>query len=216
MGETAEATPFGYVRHQLAPWGEERDFSVEIGSGGGDFIDQGASVGFWGVRIQNLALGPLYATGGIGMRSGDAGKFVSKYKREVDVTTPRAVLGVETGGSIVRGYLRGTNDLELNPDGYLSVDSRVAAGIGLAVGQLHALFDTTVARTKVWVPEQMPVAAITGGGSLALAHPLARHLDATMRIEAARSFYAGNMASLDFVPRWGVNAFAALQATIGH
>jgi len=217
MEQSAEATPFGYVRRQLAPWGEERDYTVDIGAGGGDFVDNGATVHVWLVRIQNGRIGPLYATGGIGITGGGVGKFLeAKMHREVDVTTPRAVLGIETGGSRVHGYLRGTNEFELNPDGFVAVDQRLAGGLGLDVGNTRALLDAAIAKTKVWRPQTLPVEAATGGASVALAQHLTPHLDATLHVEVARSFYAADVKELDFMPRWGVNAFAALQAVVGR
>ncbi|HEX5064100.1 MAG TPA: hypothetical protein VFV99_32210 [Kofleriaceae bacterium] len=214
--QTPEATPFGYVRRQLAPWGEARDITVEVGSGGGDFIDNGASVHVWGVRIENLKLGPLFTTGGIGITSGGVGDFVDDVSREVEVTTPRAVLGVVTGGSALHGHVTATHDLELQPDGYVTVDSRITGGLGVSIGKTRALLDAAIAKTHVYVPKTMATSAVTGGASLGVSQHLMPHLDATLRIDAARSFYAANVTSLDFVPRWGVTAFAALQATVGH
>ncbi len=215
--DRAEAVPFGYIRRHAAAWGEARDFSVEIGSGGGDFVERGATIHVWFLRLENLELGPLYATGGLGIASADAGAFLPPdahgiARRQVDVTRPRAELALETGGTKIHGHVRATHDAAVMPDGYVTVDARITAGLAVPMRDLVLRLDGAIARTDVLVPEVRAIRAVTGGGSLALARHLTGNLDATLQLDVARSFYATDT----FAPRWGVDAFAAVQAKVGR
>lgn len=218
MRETPEAVPFRYIREHVAPWGEHRDFVVDVGSGGGDFVDDGASVHVWLVRLDNLKLGPLYTTGGIGIASADVGPFVTPVERQVTATAPRAVLAIETGGTRVHGEVRATNDVMVAPDGYLALESRLATTIASTVDSTRVALSGAVARTEVGVPDAMPVSRVhvTGGGALSVVHHFSSHLEGSIQLDVARSFYAARLAEQDFTPRWGVNAFAALQAVVGR
>jgi len=218
MRETPETAPFRYIREHVAPWGEHRDFVVDVFAGGGDFVDDGASVHVWILRLDNLKLGPLYTTGGIGIASADVGPFVSPVERQVVANAPRAVLAVETGGERVHGEVRATNDVMVAPDGYLALESRLASTIGSTLGDTRVALTGAVARTEIGVPDAMPVSRVhvTGGGALSAVHHFSSHLEGTVQLEVARSFYAARLAEQDFQPRWGVNAFAALQAVVGR
>jgi hypothetical protein len=216
MKATAEAIPFRYSRPRLAPWGERRDVTVDVGAGGGDFIDEGAAVRVWLVRIGHLELGPILATGGFGMASASAGGFVSDLEREVDVTTPRVLLGIETGGRHLHGQLRATRDATLAPEGHAVVDTRVAAGLRLVASRARAGLDGFLALAEVHVPGLAPRAGPTGGGSLSFTHRVAPHLDAALQLDLARSFHvtdAERAAGMLGPPRWGAQALAMLQAT---
>ena len=215
----AEAIPFGYLRHHVAPWGEARDFSVAIGQGGGEFVDRGAAIRLWGLRLENLQLGPVYATGGIGIASAGAGDFVmtdTGLERALNVTTPRAELGLEVGDARAHGHVRATHDTSVVADGYLTIDSRIATGLVIPLGDTRLALDGALALTDVRVPGASAIKAATGGGSLAIAHHLSGSFDASLQLDVARSFYAANVARLDFTPRWGVDAFAGVQARIGR
>jgi hypothetical protein len=214
---------FGYERAHRAPWGDQRNFAVDLFRGGGVFVDNydgerassvGSLVRVDFVKIENLALGPLFASGGIGIASGAAGEYVdaASYEREVDITRARALLALETGGSSIHGHVRATHDLDVAADGYVTVDARVATGLGAVARRTRLDLSGAIARTEIHVPGAMPIARGTGGGSLAIAYALAPLLDATLRLDVARSFYAANVTQLDFVPRWGAYAFAGLQA----
>lgn len=216
LRQTVEVVPLGYVKPQRGAWGADRDLAVDIGTGGGDFIEVGAAVRAWLVRVQNLSLGPVYATAGLGIASAGAGPFVDRYAREVEVTSPRAVIGVETGGSAIHGHVRAIRDVTLVPDGYVTVDSRVVAGVGLDRRSARVVLEGAIADTEVHVPGAMPVARATGGGALSVARRLTPHLDAIVQLDVARSFYATSATQLDFVPRWGATVFAAIQARAGR
>jgi hypothetical protein len=218
MRETPEAVPFRYIREHVAPWGERRDFMVDVGAGGGDFVDDGASVHVWLVRLDNLKLGPVYTTGGIGIASADVGPFVTPVERQVSTTAPRAVLAVETGNERLHGELRATNDALVAPDNYIAVDSRLSSAIASTFGRTRVALTGAIARTQVGAPQAMPVVRthVTGGGALSAVHHFSSHLEGTLQLDVARSFYAAPLAEQDFTPRWGVNAFAALQAVVGR
>ncbi|MBA3397785.1 MAG: hypothetical protein H0T89_34495 [Deltaproteobacteria bacterium] len=222
MQQFAEASPFRYHRAHVAPWAEQRDYIVDVGAGGGTFTDAAASVHFWFFHIENLALGPLYATGGAGIVSASAGELVAEFENEVEITTPRVELAIETGDSQVHGQLRFTHDATIAPDGYAVVEARLAGGLRVDLARRSRTrlgLDASLASTTVHLPRVMPLAGRTGGGSLSLARGLGAHLEATLQLDVARSFYApdaeimtGGLPS----PRWGMQALATLQARIGR
>jgi hypothetical protein len=218
--DKAEVISFGYIKPRLAAWGEARDFSIEIFRGGGEFVDgrreedHTATVGVWILRLANIKLGPVFATAGGGIVSGSAGPFVSDVEREVSLTTGRAELGVETGGKYVHGYLRGMRDIVLATDGYgyVAIDNRATGGIGIELPRGRIGLEGVLAKDEIHAPGMPTVRANTGGGSLSIVQRLAPYVDATLRLDVARSFYASRTDQLDFVPRWGTNVFAGLQA----
>jgi hypothetical protein len=217
--EAVEAMPFRYLRAHTAPWGERRDFAVDVFHATGEFIDDGAAIHAWLLRLDNLEVGPTLLTAGAGIASASAGPIVSDVKREVDVTTARLVLGLETGAPGIHGWLRATRDTALAVDGYATIDSRLATGLRLELAHLHLGVDGSLADTRVYVPGAMRASGITGGGSLSVARGLANHLDATLQLDVARSFYAPAIdpsAMQLAAPRWGVQAFASLQASVGR
>ena len=216
--ETAEAVPFRYLRAHTSPWGEARDYTVDVGVGGGEFTQEAASVYFWLARVQNLQLGSIYASAGGGVASAEAGPFVTMTKREIALTTLRGMVQLETGNSLVHGYVRGTNNAALHPDGYAMIDRRLTGGIVLTHPALRVGLEGAAALTQVYVPMQSRITARTGGGSLTVARSLTHNLQATFRLDVARSFFAPtpSMTMQDFTPRWGVQAFGALQATVGR
>jgi hypothetical protein len=222
MHAVPDATPFGYRRDQDAPWGEARDLEVRLFRAGGEFADNASSVGLWLLQLENMKLGPLFTSGGIGFASAGAGAFVSETKREIDITRWRASLGVETGGETLHGTLRATRDLSLAPDGYVVIDNRATASAALELGATRLGLDATVARDEVRVPPSLRTRATVGGAALSLVRDLGRHLRASVQLEVARSFYARDVDDAqpaqmqDFVPRWGTRALAVLQAFVGR
>lgn len=217
---TTEAMPFRYVRAHTTPWDERRDFAVDVGRASAEFTDDGAAIRVWLARLENLELGPLLVTGGAGIASASAGEFSpTAMQREISITTPRLELGLETGGRRVHGYLRGTRDTAITPDGYALLDTRLASGLKLELPELRIGLDATAARTRVYVPGTHAARGVTGGGALTLAHRLVPHVDATLQLAVARSFYAAPIAPMTSAvadARWGVQALAALQATVGN
>jgi hypothetical protein len=217
--QQVEATGIRYERAQLAPWGERRDFGVDIVAGGGEFTDEGSSLRAWVVRIENVALGPVYASGGIGFASAAVGPFIDPITRQVELTTPRVLASLETGGDLVHGSLRVRNDVGITADGFAVVDSRVSGSLALEASRTRIALDGFAGTAKLHAPERAPVRGATGGASLAIARGVGAHLEATLQLEAARSFYAlppDAMAGALGPPRWGVSAVAALQATAGR
>ncbi len=217
---TTEAMPFRYVRAHTTPWDERRDCAVDVGRASAEFTDDASAIRIWLARLENVALGPLLITGGAGIASASAGTFnPAAMQREIAITTPRLELGLETGGRRVHGYLRGTRDTAITPDGEALLDARLAAGVKLDLTQLRLGLDATAGHTTVYVPGTPAVRGATGGGALTLAHRLVPHLDATLQLAIARSFYAAPIAPMTSAvtdARWGVQAFAALQATVGN
>jgi len=215
----AEAVPFRYLRERTAAWGERRDVTLDFGVGGGEFAGDATAVGVWLVRLRNYDYGPLLATVGLGIASASAGELVSDVEREVDITAPRALLGIEGGTRDVHGHLQLTHDVGIAPDGYATVDTRVAGAVRVDVARTRIGLDAVLGRTTVHVPSFMPVIGATGGGSLSLAHGLGAHLDATLQLDVARSFYAPDVeltAGAVPSPRWGVQALGTLQARLGR
>ncbi|HSK01171.1 MAG TPA: hypothetical protein VK932_08015 [Kofleriaceae bacterium] len=217
--QQVEATGIRYESPQLAPWGERRDFGVDIVAGGGEFTDEGSSMHAWVVRIENVALGPVYASGGIGVASAAVGPFIDPITRQVELTTPRVLASLETGGDLVHGSLRVRNDVGLTADGFAVVDSRVSGGLALEASSTRFALDGFAGTAELHAPDRAPVRGATGGASLAIARGVGAHLEATLQLEAARSFYAlppDEMTGALGPPRWGVSAMAALQATAGR
>ena len=224
--QTVDVATFRYVRDYVAPWGEPRNLTVDAFRAGGAFAQSGlgenssgGGVHLWILGIENLKLGPLYASAGGGLSSAGAGELVTEYERQVEVTKPRAMAQLEAGGRHVRGYLKGLHDTQAVPDGYVAVDSRLTAGLEVMTDRTRATLDGALARTEVHVPGEMEVVtakAVTGGVSLTAARTLTKHLEASVLVEVARSFYAPEVTALDFAPRWGVQAFGTLRATIGR
>lgn len=220
--QEVEAIGIRYERPAIAPWGERRDYGVDVVAGGGEFTDAGSSVAAWVVRISNYQSGPVFVTGGIGFSSAGIGPLVTRgdiTEHQIDLTTPRALVALETGGSRLHGYVRGTNDIGLGADGYILRDSRLAGGLALEAPGTRLGLDGFVGKTKLYALDVAPVRGTTGGAALSLARGLGAHLEATLQLEVARSFYAlapEAMAGALGPPRWGVNAMAALQATAGR
>lgn len=226
MRQTVDVSTFRYIRDHTSPWGDARDLTVDLFRAGGAFVQPGqtaqqgsaSNVGVWMLTIENLKLGPLYASAGGGIASAAAGDYVGEYEQQVDVTKPRIMASLETGGRHVRGYLKGVHDAQTVPDGYVAIDARATAGIEVLTKNTRASLDGALARTEVLVPGVMEVLkarASTGGVSLNAAHTLTKHVQATALIDVARSFYPPAATSLDFTPRWGVQAFVSLKATLG-
>jgi hypothetical protein len=216
MHAVPDATPFAYRRDQDAPWGEARDFEVRLFRAGGEFADRAASVGLWALEVDNLQLGPVFLDGGIGFASAGAGELVTDTAREVEVTKPRALVGIETGGSNVHAYARATSDVTLAPDGYVVIDRRVTSGAALQLGANRIAVEGTIARDDIRVPQSLRTRATVGGGSLSVVRELGRHLRASAQLEVARSFYAQDAEMQDFAPRWGTRALGVLQAVAGR
>jgi hypothetical protein len=216
MHAVPDATPFAYRRDQDAPWGEARDFEVRLFRAGGEFADRAASVGLWALEVDNLQLGPVFLDGGIGFASAGAGELVTDTAREVEVTKPRALVGIETGGSNVHAYARATSDVTLAPDGYVVIDRRVTSGAALQLGANRIAVEGTIARDDIRVPQSLRTRATVGGGSLSVVRELGRHLRASAQLEVARSFYAQDAEMQDFAPRWGARALGVLQAVAGR
>ncbi len=222
MHAVPDATPFGYRRDQDAPWGDARDLEVRLFRAGGELADNAASVALWLLQLDNVKLGPLFTSGGIGFASAGAGAFVTDTKREIDITRWRASLGVETGGERVHGALRATRDLSLAPDGYIVIDHRATASGVVELGATRLALDATIARDEVRVPPSLRTRATVGGAALSLVRDLDRHLRASLQVEVARSFYARDEQDAqpaqmqDFMPRWGTRALAVLQAFVGR
>lgn len=221
--QTVDSTPVRYVRDHEAAWGERRDFAVDVFQAGGEFsqpegVDEkgAANVRLWLAKIENLKLGPVYASAGFGGAAPSAGDYVAQYEREIDLIVPRALLSVETGGSEMHGYLRATHDASVVADGFVTVDSRLASGVGFVGEHSKVSVEGTLARTKLYVPRAMTSTAATGGVSLSAARSLSKHLQATLMVDVARSFYAPSVTAADFAPRWGMQVFGALQATAGR
>jgi hypothetical protein len=215
----ADVAPVRYTRRATAPWGERRDLQVDVFAGGGDFADRGAAVRFWLARVDNLALGPVLVTGGAGLASANVGPFVTATAREIQLTTPRVEVAVDGGDAALHGVLRATRDAAIVPDGYATIDSRLAGGLRGALASTPIALDASVASTEVHVPGQPSVTGRTGGAALAVAHRLAPYLEATLQVEGARSFYAADVTAMTgapSAPRWGLQAFASLQAAIGR
>jgi hypothetical protein len=214
--QQVETIAFRYERARVAPWGERRDFAIDVGAAGGEFIEDGSSVHAWVVRIQNVALGPVYASGGIGVASAGVGPFVDESTRQIELTVPRVLAGLETGGERVHGHLRGQRDIELTADGFAVVDSRVTGGLALEAADTRVALDGFAGVAELHVPDRAAIRGATGGAALALARGLGPHLEATLQLEAARSFYAlppDAMTGALGPPRWGASAMATLQAT---
>lgn len=219
--QEVETIPFGYLRRHRAAWGDARDFAVDLFAAGGEFVDEGASVRVWLARLRNLQLGPLYVTAGGGIISGAVGPFRDvpgeMYpSREVNITRPRGLLALETGGTRVRGHVRATHDLTIVPDGYLTVDARLAGGLTTTLPLMRVGLEATLASTQIHVPFEMPRTATTGGGALSFVRTLAPNLDASLQLDVGRSFYASRADATDFTPRWGFAAFAALQTSLSN
>lgn len=204
--EQVEALPVAYARGKLF---------VEVMSGGGEFNDHGSLIHVWLTKIEQLTLGPVRATGGIGVVTGSAGPFVDAVSREVSVTTPRAVLGLAVGDERRQAELRATRDVTLAPDGYVTLDSRLALSLAGGGPRTWLSFDSALARTEAHVPGRALRIATTGGVALTLARRLTPRLEASARLEVARSFYA-TPDLLEVAPGWGATGFAVLQATIGR
>jgi hypothetical protein len=208
---------FGYVRPQRAPSGESRDFTVDVFRAGGMFVDDiGASLHVWATKLENIRIGPVFASGGIGFTTAGVGPYVAEYTQEIELAEPLAMVALETGNATVQTHVRATHDITLAPDGFATVDSRLTSGVTFMRSKTRLELAGTLARTGVHVPGSRAVRRITGGGSLSLAHALTPHLDATLQLDVGRSFYAANVSQLDFIPRFGVTAFAALQAHLGR
>ncbi|MEZ4400811.1 MAG: hypothetical protein R3B06_12370 [Kofleriaceae bacterium] len=206
--DQVEAIPIEYVNGP---------FSLIIASGGGEFNDAGAIIHVWGVKLEGLALGPVRASGGLGIASGSAGAWVSSVEREIAVTAPRGLVALAIGDGATTAEVRATHDVSMAPGGFVTVDARLVAALDHAAGATRLTVDAAVARTTAHVPGRpTPAAGLTGGGAVAIARRLARHLDASARVEVARSFYATPMALRDLTPAWGVSAFAGLQGTVGR
>ncbi len=223
MRVTMDSTPIRYVRDHAAPWGERRDFTVDVFQGGGevslpegDDEKGGSNIRMWLGKVENLAIGPVYASAGFGGSAPSVGDYVGQYKREIDLIVPRALLGVETGGDKIHGHLRATHESTLVADGFVTVDSRLASGVGFVGEHSKLSFNATLARTKLYVPKAMTTTAATGGVSITAARTLSKHLQATLMVDVARSFYAADVTATDFAPRWGMQVFGALQATAGR
>lgn len=214
---TVESIPVGYIHEHRAPWGEERDYTLDFFAAGGDFIDEGATVHLWILRIQNLGIGGVLTSAGIGFASSDAGPFIGEYERPVQVTAPRALLGLETGNRRLHGFVRATHDTAVQADGFVTLDSRVAAGLAWTHSPRFRMeLDGAIARTEVSVPGE-PATTITrptGGAALSMVRHLPHRLAASAQVDVARSFYAQPDATFDTAV--GVTAFGALQATVGR
>jgi hypothetical protein len=223
MRQTVETAPFRYIREHEAAWQESRDFTVDVFHVGGEFTEPaggnaagGSGIHLWLTRIENLKLGPVYASAGFGGSATSAGEFVTPVEREISMVTPRGMLAVETGTDVVHGQLRATHEASSVPDGYATIDSRITAAIGWVAARSKLLVEGAVARTSLHVPGAMTTRAATGGVSLSAAHRLSKHLQATVLVDVARSFYAPAVTTLDFAPRWGAQFLGAIQATVGR
>lgn len=215
----AEAVPFRYARAHTAAWGERRDFTVDVGVGGAEARGDAMTVGMSLVRVQHYPYGPVLASVAVGITSASAGELVGEYEREVDVTTPRVLLGVEGGTRRVHGHVRFTNDVALAADGFTTVESRLASALRVDLARTRLGVDAVLGRTTVHLPAVMPTTGLTGGGALSLAHGIGAHLDAALQVDVARSFYAPDVelaTSTAPAPRWGVQALATVQARMGR
>ncbi|HWO18971.1 MAG TPA: hypothetical protein VNO30_09345 [Kofleriaceae bacterium] len=221
---SVEAVGIRYERPQLAPWGEHRDYQVDIVAGGGESSDDGSAIAAWAVRIHNRQMGRAFVTGGIGFASASLGPIIMVgdiSRHQVELTTLRALLAVETGGSQLHGYVRATNDARLGADAYVLRESRLTSGLALDASGTRAGLDGYVGFTTLYPLGAASVQGATGGAQLSLARGLGAHLEATLQLEVARSFYAPYSlgeatAGAPGTPRWGMNAMVALQATAGR
>ncbi len=208
MLEQVEAAPFRYLNDR---------FQLDIGQGGGEFNDAASLVHAWLVKLEDLGIGPIDVTGGIGVASGSAGELVDEYSREVDVTSPRAVLGVAWRDEAMDASLRASRDVAIVPDGYVTVDSRLDAELSVARPSTRVSVEGSVARTQVHVPGMTRGAeALVGGGALSIARRLTPRITASARFELARSFYAADVLAFDRTPRWAATGFAALEAAVAR
>jgi hypothetical protein len=213
-----EAVGIRYKHPEIAPWGEHRDYQVDVLAAGAEFTTDGSTIAAWVVRISNLALGRAFVTGGIGISSVGIGPIIMDgdiARHQLELTTPRALLAVETGGDRLHGYVRGTNDFRIVADGYIVRDSRLAGGLALDAASARVGLDGYVGFTKLYRLDTAPVGDMTGGARLSLTRGVGAHLEAALLLEAARSFYAlapEPMAGALGPPRWGLNVMAALQA----
>lgn len=208
--EQVEAAPFRYINER---------FQLDIGQGGGEFNDAGSLVHAWLLKLEDLGIGPIDVTGGIGVASGSAGELVdpATYTKEVDVTSPRAVVGLAWRDDVVDASVRASRDVTLVPDGYVTVDSRLDAALSIARPSTRVTVDGSVARTAVHVPGMTRGAeALVGGGALSIARRVTPRITASARFELARSFYAADVLAFDRVPRWGATGFAALEAAVAR
>jgi hypothetical protein len=215
----AEAVPFRYARERTTAWGERRDYTVDVGVGGAETREDAMTVGIWLVRLQHHDFGPVLASAGLGVASASDGALVSEFEREVEITTPRVLVGFEGGNRRAHGHLRFTHDVGLAADGFTTVESRLASALRVDIARTRLGLDAALGRTTAHIPGVMPTVGWTGGGSLSLAHGLGPHLDAALQVDVARSFYAPDVelaTSTAPVPRWGVQALATLQARIGR
>ncbi len=210
--DQVEAAPFRYVHDR---------FTLDIVAAGGVFADDGAMVHAWLVKLEDFGIGPIDVTGGIGIVTGSAGPFqaaVDGYRpREIEVTSPRAVVGLAVPGDRVTASIRASHDVDLVPDGYVTVDSRLAAALTIEGRATRLSLEGALAATEVHVPGTSRVAtATTGGGALALAHRLTPRLTASARFELARSFYAADVLAFERAPRWGASGFVVLEAAVAR
>jgi hypothetical protein len=211
-----------YTRRQEAPWGEARDYSAEIFRGGGEFteginVEGGAgSVHFAIAQVENAMVHGMYVSASAGFAAASAGKLDTDNKREVEVVMPRVSLKVERGERHVHAHLQTSLDAVATPDGYVTKEWRTTAGAGIRFDATNASVAAALARTWVYLPGTPRTVAHTGGLSLSVSRELSEHLQATALVDAGRTFYAPDAMQLDFSPRWAVQAFATLQATVGR
>jgi hypothetical protein len=182
--ERVEAVPFRYAHDR---------FTLDIGAGGGEFNDAGSLVHAWAVKLEDLGVGPIEVTAGIGIASGSAGPFVEQYTREVDVTSPRAVVGLALPGERVAASLRATRDVALAPDGYVTLDSRLAAALAVTSATTRVTLDATLGRTEVHVPGMPAALARPPAAARWPSRTGCRRASPPARFELARSFYAADV-----------------------
>jgi hypothetical protein len=206
----------GYTSPKVAPWGEDRPFLATLFHGGGQFNGTSSTLRMWIGNVENLALGPLFLSGGIGFASAGAGEFVTDTERELGVDTWRGKLEIEAGTANAHGYLKATNDLELAPDGYIVADRRLSSGAAFDVGRTRIALDGAFGRSRAYVLRVPTTGALVGGGSLSIIRELTQHLRASVQVEVAKSFYADDAMAQDFTARWGARAFGVLQAVARH
>lgn len=214
--DTIAVKPFRYLRRHQAAWGESREFAIDLFASDSDFVDAGSRIGIWVLRIENLQLGPLYATAGGGFGSVGVGEFVSAVSREVSLTKPRGEFALEAGTPQLRARVHARADLAVVADGYTTWELRTGGALVWQRAAMRSAVEGVIARTDIYAPGsggQRTTRAITGGAALDWSYGLTRYLQATLRIDVARSFYAGGDAMVAFAPRWGAQALAGLAAT---
>jgi hypothetical protein len=214
-----------YSHDQVAPWGEHLPMTVDFLDFGGEFIEPFVRASpiekaayFWFARMENVQIDGAYVSSAIG--------FTAPGDKEL---YPDVMLGVAFGTEQVHGYVRASYDPAWTPDGYLTLDGRLTAGIATRAHGFTLGLDTAVAHTDIIAArtdddamtsdvmcDSIDRSAVTGGASLSASRRLSDHLAATVLVDAARTFYAPDATTLDFSPRWATRAFATLQATLGR